>query len=96
MYVDTLPSSPAVSAAKSMGMRGRAELGFEATGDQTRLKHLFQTSPLRVLFPAMPKPELNTAVLVTTSGGLVGGDRLEIEVTAGENARALVMGQAAE
>lgn len=96
MYVDTLPSKSTLAAAKSVGMHGRAELGFEAAGEQTKLKHLYQASPLRVLFPTLPKTELNTAVLVTTSGGLVGGDQLEINLTAGANSKALVMGQAAE
>ena len=78
------------------GMQGRAELGFVADQDQTRLKHLYQVSPFRVLFPTLPKEELTTAVLVTTSGGLVGGDQLGIDVSVAENARAQVMGQAAE
>lgn len=96
MYVDTLPSKSTLAAVKSVGMHGRAELGFEANGEQTKLKHLYQASPLRVLFPTLPKTELNTAVLVTTSGGLVGGDQLEINLTAEANSKALVMGQAAE
>lgn len=82
--------------ASTKGMQGRAELGFVESDGQTRLKHLYQVSPFRVLFPTLPKDELTTAVLVTTSGGLVGGDQLDIEVSVSDNARAQVMGQAAE
>jgi urease accessory protein len=51
---------------------------------------------LRVLFPRAPASDPLPAVLVTTSGGLVGGDRLEVEVAAGPGARAQLTTQAAE
>jgi urease accessory protein len=62
----------------------------------TRLKHLYQHDPLRVLFPLAPAGDVPVAALVTTSGGLVGGDRIEILATVGADARALVGPQAAE
>ncbi|MBF0109178.1 MAG: urease accessory protein UreD [Magnetococcales bacterium] len=75
---------------------GRAEIVFKRTEGGTRLGHLYQRNPYRVLFPHSESGEPVTAVLVTTSGGMVGGDRLEgaIEVQAG--CEALVMTQAAE
>jgi len=51
---------------------------------------------LRVLFPMPATGDVPTAVLVTTSGGLVAGDRIEISVTVGEGAAAHVTGSAAE
>ena len=77
-------------------MHGVARIGFAARGARTRLATLYQQAPLRVLFPRAPPGDSPHAVLVTTSGGLVGGDRLEVEIEAGPDAGALVTTQAAE
>jgi urease accessory protein len=75
------------------GVHGTAEIGFALRDGVTRLAHLYERHPLRVLFPAGDVP---TAVLVTTSGGLVAGDRIDIAVEAGGGAVAHVTGSAAE
>lgn len=93
MSAATSPSEPPQPAA----MHGVAELAFasDRRGD-TRLAHLYQQAPLRVLFPTSDGCGLAQAVLLTTSGGLVGGDRLDVRVSAGDGAAALVTPQAAE
>ncbi|HYM72332.1 MAG TPA: urease accessory protein UreD [Stellaceae bacterium] len=78
------------------GVHGLAEIGFEFRDGATQLAHLYERHPLRVLFPAPAKDDLPTAVLVTTSGGLVAGDRLDVSVRLGEGAAAHVTGSAAE
>ncbi len=88
MSVATLRSDPDECAA----VHGVAEIGYVHSG----LEHLFQHDPLRVLFPAPPMGEIPTAVIVTTSGGLVGGDRLDVTATAGPGASVLICAQAAE
>ena len=75
---------------------GRAEIEFVDAGDRTRLAHLYQSDPLRVLFPNVDPGEPATGTLVTTSGGLVGGDDLTIWVACGAGAAARIVGQAAE
>jgi urease accessory protein len=85
------------TAAQRPGMttvNGIAEIDFALRDGATRLAHLYEKHPLRVLFPA--SVDLPTAVLVTTSGGLVAGDRIEVMVSAGEGAMAHVTGSAAE
>lgn len=77
-------------------VHGRAEIRFDCRDGRTRLDTLYHHDPLRVLFPAPPAGEAATAVLVTTSGGLVGGDRLDVAIEAADGARALVTAQAAE
>jgi urease accessory protein len=62
----------------------------------TRLTHLYQRDPLRVLFPVPAAGDPNLAVLLTTSGGLVAGDRLEIGVHLAKGTAAHVTGSAAE
>jgi urease accessory protein len=77
-------------------VHGVAEIGFAVRESATRLVHLYQRNPLRVLFPAPVKDDLPTAALVTTSGGLVAGDRINLSVTLGEGAAAHITGSAAE
>jgi len=57
---------------------------------------VYQRSPIRVLFPRTAGPQVQEAVLVNTSGGIAGGDRLESSVTAMDNACIAVTTQAAE
>jgi urease accessory protein len=65
-------------------------------GGATRLVHLYQRDPLRVLFPMPEANDIALAVLLTTSGGLVAGDRLAIDIQVGEGAAAHVTTAAAE
>ncbi|MEO5366471.1 MAG: urease accessory protein UreD [Magnetococcus sp. WYHC-3] len=63
---------------------------------RTRLADLYQRAPMRV---ALPEPEVGEplhAVLINTSGGLVGGDRCHVEVHADAGTDLLVLPQAAE
>jgi urease accessory protein len=75
---------------------GVAEIGFRHCEGVTRLDHLYQRDPLRVLFPAPAAGDPALAVVVTTSGGLVAGDRLHIAVDLAPGAAAYVTGSAAE
>ena len=77
-------------------VHGIARLSFVRDGQASRLDRRDQRAPLRVLFPRPHDPGVPLAVLVTTSGGLVGGDVLDISVSAGAGAGALVTTQAAE
>jgi urease accessory protein len=94
MSVATLRSEPAQLAIPQT--HGAASVAFACDNGTTRLTGLYQRHPLRVLFPEVPADEIPTAVLVTTSGGLVGGDRLDVSVAIGDGAEAMVFGQAAE
>ena len=76
---------------------GAAELIFAARGaGGNGLAHLYQTDPCRVLFPRAEPGHPPTAVLLTTSGGLTGGDRVRISMAARDGAVATVTSQAAE
>src|SRR5207253_4581995 len=75
---------------------GTAEVRFVRRGAATRLAHLYQHDPLRVLFPETEATDIPLAVLLTTSGGLVAGDRLAISVHLAEGAAAHVTAAAAE
>jgi urease accessory protein len=92
MSVATLQSdSPAIS------VHGMGEVSYAVGPDGIcRLKDLYQSDPVRVLFPTPPRGEIPGAVFVTTSGGLVGGDLIELTATAEENVHVQMTAQAAE
>jgi urease accessory protein len=84
------------AASPRLVISGSAEIGFKDDAGTTRLAHLYHHDPLRVLFPVPAKGDPVTAVVATTSGGIVGGDRMAITATAGPGVRAMVTMQAAE
>ena len=77
-------------------MIGAAQIGFARRDGVTRLAHLYQADPLRVLFPAPEAGDPIQAAIVTTSGGLVGGDRIDVAVRVDNGAAAHVTASAAE
>src|SRR5262249_30208902 len=52
--------------------------------------------PIRIMFPRDIRGAVEEAVLIDTAGGIAGGDRLEISVTALPDASITVTSQAAE
>ena len=96
MYGVISPSDRLTGAPSFAGVHGIARIGYARSDGESRLATLEQHSPLRVLFPRPAAGDPPVAALVTTSGGLVGGDRIEASVAVGEGASVLVIGQAAE
>lgn len=90
MFAAISPSEP------PNAVRGRAEARFTGADGTTRLVHLDQRDPLRILFPRTLEPEVTVAVIANTGGGLVGGDRLDMAMAAHDGARVLITSQAAE
>jgi urease accessory protein len=79
-------------------MNGGLEIGFDACplSGCTRLSHLYQIAPLRALFPLCTGMDLPVAVTTSTSGGFTGGDRMELSLRIGAQARAMGTAQSAE
>jgi urease accessory protein len=76
---------------------GAARIAFRTNSDgRTALADLFQRAPCRFLFPDTAPDEPVQAVLLTTSGGLTGGDRITVDVAAGAGSRVTLTTQAAE
>jgi urease accessory protein len=84
------------SAPATISRGGEIRLALSAADGHTRLADLYQAQPLRVLFPIPARGDIFQAAIACVSGGLVGGDRLKSTVAMGKDARALVIGQAAE
>ncbi len=62
----------------------------------TGLARLFQKAPLRVLLPRSGPGEPQCAVLLNTSGGIVGGDALRVEARLETGAAAVITSPAAD
>jgi urease accessory protein len=75
---------------------GSGRIVLSGSENGTRIKEVYQRSPLRMLFPSTAAGVVEEAVLVNTAGGIAGGDRLECGVTALANASIAVTSQAAE
>jgi len=73
---------------------GRVVIGDGQNG--SRITDLYQRSPVRIMFPRIDGRRGEEAVLVNTSGGIAGADRLEYTVTALPQADISVTTQAAE
>ena len=76
--------------------QGAAEIVFSGGSGVTRLAHLFQSTPCRVAFPRPAPGDLPLAVVLTTTGGLTGGDRVRLSMAVKAGAAAMVTTQAAE
>lgn len=75
---------------------GVAELRIGASHGGNRLMHLHQAFPCRLFFPITAAGEPPLAVWTTLSGGLVGGDRLRLQIAVEQGAALSVTSQAAE
>ncbi len=91
-----LPASAEVVALRRISVAGEAVLAVRAQAGVTRLADLHQRDPLSLRLPQPGRGDIFEASLITTSGGIVGGDRLNVAIAAGEGARLRVYPQAAE
>jgi urease accessory protein len=92
-----MPFDPTLDLPRLQRCDGALTLSLarDETG-ATRLDDLYQRDPCRALFPTAEPGDVFQAVLLTTSGGLAGGDRIAAAIAAGAGTRALVTTQAAE
>jgi urease accessory protein len=78
------------------GWHGSLELIFTRRHDATQLAHNQVKAPLKVQRPFYPEgPEVCHSVILHTAGGVVGGDRLSLNLHLEPQARALITTAAA-
>jgi urease accessory protein len=77
--------------------RAQGKVAFDVRLEDgvTRRGQLHESGSLRVRFPS-PEADGLSAVFVNTAGGVAGGDRFDIDITAGEGARLTLTTAAAE
>jgi urease accessory protein len=89
---------PPQMASGAVGKTGFLRLGFERRGDRTILAELDRRTPFmaqRPLYPDPAMPDLAWLFMITTSGCVLQGDRMALEVTLAPGARAHVTTQSA-
>jgi urease accessory protein len=74
---------------------GRLALSVQSIAGASRRARVHEQGPLRVRCPGSPASTLE-AVIVNTAGGMAGGDRFDIDVSVGPEARLVLSGAAAE
>jgi urease accessory protein len=97
MSVDVSPFE-LVAAAHDAPLRteGVARLKVERIAGDSIAMDLDEQGPLRLRFPRVHASDALEAVIVNTGGGIVGGDRLTFEISAGAGSSVAVTSQAAE
>ncbi|MEA3639697.1 MAG: urease accessory protein UreD [Lamprobacter sp.] len=89
---------PAQMASAAVGKNGFLRLGFERRGPRTILAELDRCIPAmaqRTLYPEQTLPDLAWLFMITTTGCLLQGDRMALEISLGPQARAHVTTQSA-
>ena len=91
--------SAIISAEDAVPLAPRAQgalrLSAKRRGAETVIANLRQEGSLKALFPKVRGNALD-AVFLNTAGGLTGGDRMKISVTAGCDSHVVMSSQAAE
>ena len=92
MQKDALASSASFAANRA---RGAVTFDVHLVEGRTRRRQLHESGSLRVRFPS-PEDDGLTAMFVNTAGGAAGGDRFDIDITAGEGTHLTMSTAAAE
>jgi urease accessory protein len=75
---------------------GSLRVAFKTRGEESAIDRLYQHGCLKARFPARERGAWITAVTLNSSGGVVGGDRLDQHFTFAAGTRVSVCAQAAE
>jgi urease accessory protein len=75
---------------------GVGRITLRGSDHDTEVVDVYQKFPTRIMLPTIGDGAVREAVVVNAAGGIAGGDRLELEVTALGNALVAVTSQAAE
>src|SRR4029077_3278452 len=93
MRTETTRATSATFAANRA--QGRVRFDVHLQDGVTRRGVLHESGSLRVRFPS-PEGIGLSAVLVNTAGGMAGGDRFDVDISAAEGARLTLTTAAAE
>src|SRR6201997_4478797 len=93
MRTDTARATSATFAANRA--QGAVKFDVKLEDGVTRRGALHESGSLRVRFPS-PEAEGLSSVFVNTAGGVAGGDRFDVDITAAEGGRPTLTTAAAE
>ncbi|WP_139973303.1 urease accessory protein UreD [Ochrobactrum sp. CGA5] len=84
-----------LAGLSSQRVNGLGRLSIHYKDGRSRISRLYQEGAAKIRMPHVGGDPLE-AILINTSGGLTGGDRLQWDVELGENASAVITTQACE
>ncbi|HEY9846594.1 MAG TPA: urease accessory protein UreD [Candidatus Caenarcaniphilales bacterium] len=91
-----MSQTPAIDSFQASSWHGSLQLGFARQGQVTQLIHNRAQAPLKVQRPFYPEgSRVCHAVILHTAGGMVGGDRLGLDLQLNPHAQALLTTAAA-
>lgn len=93
--VRNLPQTDPAAPRRMQRSEGSASAQFRVVDKRTRLQRLHQSGCLKLRFPRLPRQQAE-AILINSSGGLTGGDRLAQDFTVAAGAGLTVTTQACE
>jgi urease accessory protein len=96
MFDGTSPFREAPPGFPHQRTDGAARVSFVARDGRSWLADLYQRGAMKVRMPRVAGGEMPEAVLLNTSGGLTGGDKLAADVEVGSGAGITVTTQACE
>lgn len=91
-----MPDSLTLTPARAQRSVGRIGLTIRRRGESTVLDRLHQSGPLRMRMIGAEPSVAATAILLNTAGGIAGGDRHDIAITASEFTTLTLSTQGAE
>lgn len=84
------------AGARMQRAYGAGRLTLATRDGATVIRECYQEAGLRIRMPRVKPGEALEAVVINTAGGITGGDRFELTLTAGPGTRVVVTSQAAE
>ncbi|GAB4241906.1 MAG: urease accessory protein UreD [Elainellaceae cyanobacterium] len=94
--LSTVSTASSAAPSTASAWHGQLHLEFARRDDQTLLSHNYAQAPLKIQRPFYPEgQDVCHSVMLHTAGGIVGGDRLSVQVTLHPQAQALVTTAAA-
>jgi urease accessory protein len=82
------PTAPSLATPLRVGRDGLLSLSFEQRGGATVLRRCRSILPLQALAPLALDDPASVVSILNPAGGVLGGDRLAIDVTVGPHAHA--------
>ena len=95
MHAASTLSQPSTSAPIAQRARGTVELSVNCPNGRSQISRLYQSGCAKARIPRSTGSGLE-AILINSSGGMTGGDRLSWGVTVEAGARASITSQACE
>ena len=87
----SLPSAIAMAPSKIQQGHGRVVLRND--GSENVFSELAATYPLKLLSPQLPSPDVSIIYVLSYGGGLVGGDRVHLNVEVRDSSRLVILSQ---